>query len=131
MPIRYQSNPKNNHRLDKKKFVYQCASNYLTRKQESAAGIVIREQGVIDDGLGSNRDAHGNPRSVEVSVSSAPKSRISEAQRGIGALERVGRKLLERNGRESERGGGGGHGGERKRRRCAQDKRVVKEGVHV
>lgn len=126
------------------------ASNYLSRKEETGAGLVIPEQGIVDNGLGSNRHAHGSSRSFKIPVSSTPKSHILKPQWGIGALKRVGgterRNPLERNRRESEGGGGERHGGEResseswrkqrssrKRRKCVQDNRTMmeEEGVHV
>lgn len=107
----------------------------LAGKKESWGGAVIGEQGIINEGLRSNRDAgHENPRSVWI-----PRSKASNPQGvGGGGIER--KLLVERNGRESERRGShcwkwiwGGWKSKawRRRRKCAQNKRTVEVGVHV
>jgi len=68
----------------------------LTGKEKSRGGFVIGEERVVESGLRSSGDAHGNPRSVD-----------GESEGGAisGLVERYGRR------EEQGRRVGGGHRG--------------------
>lgn len=71
--------------------------SHLTGEEEGRARLVISKQGVAYRSLRSNRNTHENPRSSETLDGKVLESISVEAE------------LVERNGRENERGGGG-HG---------------------
>lgn len=61
---------------------------YLTRKQESIGGLVIRKQGIINSysSVFANRHAHKNPRSGKASSNSNSVERSSRPIKEGGAL---------------------------------------------
>ena len=83
----------------------------MAGEEEGEAGRVIGERAVLEDGLRSDGDAHGEARSGEVSGAGAAES-ISERRKGgeRGGLGGAGEG--ERSGGKSERGAHS-HGGER------------------
>lgn len=97
----------------------------LAGEEEGEAGRVIGEQAVVEDGLRSDGDAHGEARSREVSGAGAAESILERRKGGErGGLGGAGEG--ERSGGKIERGAHS-HGGDDERigGEGAQDKRVA------
>nr|GMD67092.1 hypothetical protein Iba_chr12cCG21300 [Ipomoea batatas] len=50
-------------------------------------GLIIREQGILNSDLRSNRDTHGNPRLAKIYGPETPAGPISKAQTSRAQVE--------------------------------------------